>query len=61
MPRLIKLRTNDTFIMDEICKGAQTELLRINTVRQFMQVVTTLSDICTNQGKSILKHTLLGD
>ena len=61
IPELTKWRTNDTFIMDEVNKGiwSKTELLHINTVRQYMQV-TTLSDICTYRGDEILKNTLSG-
>ena len=60
IPQLTKWRNNDTFIMDEVSKGlwTNTELVRTNTVRQYMQV-TTLSDICMYyQGDDILKHTL---
>ena len=62
IPRLTKWRTNDAFLMDEICKGnwSSGELVQINMVRQYMQV-TTLSDICTYEGNTILKTTLSGD
>ena len=64
IPRLTKWRTNDVFIMDELCKGnywSSGDLVQINSmVRQYMQV-TTLSDICTYGGDSILSKTLSGD
>ena len=63
IPRLTKWRTNDVFIMDELCKGnywSSGDLLQINMVRQYMQV-TTLSDICTYGGDSVLSKTLSGD
>jgi len=60
-PNLTLLRTNDSFLMNRFWeagyKGA--ELAQINRCRMFL-CVTTVSDIATGDGRSILQSALKG-
>ena len=56
-------RVNDQMIMDSFrhCnRFTPTDLLNVNAVRLFLQV-STLSDISSADGKTLLPHILLGE